>query len=127
VKAAVGFDASRGDPDFQPAFVPFAARPATDEPAAAPETVGLRMPPLMDLVKWGVTGIVALVLGIVMLRSIRAARVSVRVALAEAGREAKPDARRVDPAERLSQEIERDAQGVGRLLRNWLYETSARN
>jgi flagellar M-ring protein FliF len=126
VTAAVGWDKDR-DPPFEPAFVPFAARPAPEEPAAPPEADGFKIPPIIDFVKWGVTGVVALVVGFVALRSIRAARASVRVALAEAARDSKPDARRVDPAERLSQEIERDAQGVGRLLRNWLYETSARN
>jgi flagellar M-ring protein FliF len=126
VTAAVGWDAER-DPPFEPAFVPFAARPAVDEPAASPEAGGWRAPPVIELVKWGVTGLVALVLGVVVLRSIRAARASVRVAFSESSRDSKPDARRVDPAEKLSQEIERDAQGVGRLLRNWLYETSTRN
>lgn len=128
VKGAVGYDADRGDQFLDVAFVPFAERPAAEDPAAgaAPAT-GFAIPPVMELVKWGTTGVVALVLGFLILRSIRTARASMSVALAEAAREAKPDIRRVDPAEHISSEIERDAQAVGRLLRNWLYETSARN
>lgn len=127
VKGAVGYDKERGD-FLEVSFIPFAAKPKPADEAQPVEATGFRMPPVMDLVRWGVTGIVALTIGIVILRSIRTARASVRVALTEvAGRETKSDARRVDPAERISHEIERDAQAVGRLLRNWLYETSSRN
>ena len=127
VKGAVGWDEKRDD-FIEVAFVPFAERSkAVDVPAGTPAATGLGIPPLLELVKWGVTGIVAITLGFLILRSVRGARASVRLALAEATREQKPDARRVDPAEHVSHEIERDAQAVGRLLRNWLYETSSRN
>lgn len=126
VTGAVGVDSDRKDV-LNVAFVPFAPRPAVEEPAAQPEPTGFKIPPMIELVKWGVTGVVALVLGVVILRSIRSARASVRVAFSETEREQKPELRRIDPAEQISQEIERDAQAVGRLLRNWLYETSSRS
>jgi flagellar M-ring protein FliF len=126
VTGAVGVDEERKDV-VNVAFVPFAPREKVDEPAATAEPTGFEIPPVIELVKWGVTGLVALVLGIVILRSIRTARASMRVALAETQREQKIEARRIDPAEQISEEIERDAQSVGRLLRNWLYETSSRN
>jgi flagellar M-ring protein FliF len=128
VKGSVGYD-EEGRKDFlKVEFVPFAAKTQPeDQPDAAPATPAFRMPPVIELVKWGVTGVVAITLAFVVMRSIRTARASVRVALAEAGREQKNEVRRVDPSEHISQEIERDAQAVGRLLRNWLYETSSRN
>ena len=126
VTGAVGVDLDRKDV-LNVAFVPFAARPKVEEPAAPAEPSGFKIPPVIELVKWGVTGVVALVVGFVILRSIRAARASMRVAFSETHREQKPELRRIDPAEQISEEIARDAQSVGRLLRNWLYETSSRN
>ena len=86
-----------------------------------PDFSAIRLGPL------GFGSFVNAVLAFLILRSVRAARASVRVAFSEASREHKPDARRVDPAEHIAQEIERDAQAVGRLLRSWLYETGSRN
>ncbi len=123
VKGAVGFDEKR--PDFiEVALVPFAAPVKPTEVVLPSEPGPFTMPSIIEMVKWGTTAIAAVIIGILLLKSVRSARVSMQTAFTTVQTDRPTEARRADPAELISQEIDRDAQAVGKLLRNWLYETA---
>jgi hypothetical protein len=77
---------------------------------------------VVDIVKWSVTAVVALGVLFFALKALKAAKATLAVATAEAA--PKEERRPADPREEITRELDRDAQAVGRLLRNWLYEAS---
>ncbi len=123
VKGAVGFDEARKD-YIELAVVPFAEPPKPVEPAAPGGIAGLELPSVIEMIKWGVTGIASIIIGLMVLKSVKAARATMRTAFEDAQSEPKEESRRSDPTVEISQVIDRDAQAVSKLLRNWLYETA---
>jgi flagellar M-ring protein FliF len=121
VKGAVGFDDQRRD-FIEVTAVPFAAKP---EATPATESLAPAAPDwshVVDIVKWSVTAVVALGVLFFALKALKAAKATLAVATAEAA--PKEERRPADPREEITRELDRDAQAVGRLLRNWLYEAS---
>ncbi len=121
VKGAVGFDETRRD-FIEVTLVPFAARPevsSTPEVTTIPLTDWSR---ILEIVKWSVTAIIAIAILFYAMRTMKSVRASLASSVTEPS--ARDERRAPDPREEITRELDRDAQAVGRLLRNWLYEAS---
>lgn len=121
VKGAVGFDDQRRD-FIEVTAVPFAAKPEASPSAESVAPAAPDWSHVVDIVKWSVTAVVALGVLFFALKALKAAKATLAVATAEAA--PKEERRPADPREEITRELDRDAQAVGRLLRNWLYEAS---
>ena len=127
-RATVGIDPSRGD-TFALSLIPFRGV-STEEPP--PEPGFMDDPRLMEWVQWGVAALLSLGVALYLLRSARKARAGLREALREPTPEeiAEAQAQRqqqkppVDPREEIVEVIDQNPEAVGRLLRNWIYETA---
>lgn len=127
VKAAVGFDDSgknganggRSD-DIAVATLPFAV-PAAPPPEAAE---GFDLARYLPLVRYAATAMLAGGAAWWALRALKGAKAALAGAVrgADAPEETAAEKRPVDPRQKVADEIARDPQAVGALLRGWLYE-----
>ena len=121
VKSAVGYRLTRGDTWGGVSFAPF----VTSDPVVIPDDPGLWTTGFIwDVVTWSVTGMVGLAMAFMLWSSARRAQRDVRTALVGIADDKKDLQTEVgvDPKDELRELVDRDADTVSKLLRNWLYE-----
>jgi flagellar M-ring protein FliF len=128
-RAAVGLDVARGD-TLALELVPFSVPPV--EPPA-PEPGFLENPQHLQWMQWGVAALLGLMVALWFMRSAKKAKAGLKGALERAReeqarraarKEARPgDGTHEDPSKDIASVIEANPEAVGRLLRNWMYET----
>jgi flagellar biosynthesis/type III secretory pathway M-ring protein FliF/YscJ len=120
VKNAVGFDATRND-EISVSVLAFA-------PAPPPEVVpaeGFDPSAWLPIARWIGSAAVALGLAWWAMRAVKSAKAAMAAAVRDVEHPPEKEAalkRPTDPTQRVADEIERDPQSIGTMLRGWLYE-----